>query len=128
MTARAPVRYPRISQEISGDPLSKALGHITYVPWDTCPIYIAHFFGQAQNRNGKRECSEAGYRSLARRMIMTPGPSTEATNRTDDCAVLLNPEGGRGRVLPEEKVSNSRDSEIAVLTRNINEFYRRRRE
>ena len=59
---------------------------------------------------------------------MTPGPSTEATNRTDDSAVLLNPEGGRGRVLPEENVSNSRDSEIAELTRNINEFYRRRRE
>jgi hypothetical protein len=61
-------------------------------------------------------------------MIMTPGVSTEATNRTDDYAVVLNPEGGRGRVLPEEKVSNTHDSEIAELTRNINAFYRRRRE
>ncbi len=102
--------------------------HITYVPWDTCPIYIAHFFGQAQNRNGKRECGKAGYRSLARRMIMTPGASTEATNRTDGCAVALNPEGRRGRVLLEEKESNIHDSEITELTRNINEFYRRRRE
>jgi hypothetical protein len=59
---------------------------------------------------------------------MTPGVSTEATNRTDGCAVALNPEGGRGRVLPEEKVSNTHDSEIAELTRNINAFYRRRRE
>jgi hypothetical protein len=61
-------------------------------------------------------------------MIMTPGASTEATNRTDDCVVALNPEGGRGRVLLEEKESNIHDSEIAELTRNINEFYRRRRE
>ena len=59
---------------------------------------------------------------------MTPGASMEATNRTDDCVVAPNPEGGRGRVLPEEKVSNTHDSEIAELTRNINEFYRRRRE
>ena len=58
---------------------------------------------------------------------MTPGASTEATNRTDDCVVALNPEGGRGRVLLEEKESNIHDSEIAELTR-INEFYRRRRE
>ena len=59
---------------------------------------------------------------------MTPGSSTEATNRTGDCAVVLNPEGGRRRVLLEEKESNIHDSEIAELTRNINEFYRRRRE
>ena len=59
---------------------------------------------------------------------MTPGSSTEATNRTDDCAVVLNPKGGRGRVLLEEKESNTHDSEIAELTRNINEFYWRRRE
>jgi hypothetical protein len=59
---------------------------------------------------------------------MTPGASTEATNRTDGSAVALNSEGGRGRVLPEEKVSNTHDSEIAELTRNINAFYRRRRE
>ena len=101
--------------------------HITYVPWDTCPIYIAHFFGQAQDSNGKRGCGKAGYRSLARRMIMTPGASTEATNRTDGCAVALNPEGRRGRVLLEEKESNIHDSEVAELT-TINEFYRRRRE
>jgi hypothetical protein len=61
-------------------------------------------------------------------MIMTPGASTEATNRTDGCAVALNPEGRRGRVLLEEKESNIHDSEVAELTRNINEFYRRRRE
>jgi len=61
-------------------------------------------------------------------MIMTPGSSTEATNRTDDCAVALNPEGGRGRVFLEEKERNTHDSEVAELTGNINEFYRRRRE
>jgi hypothetical protein len=59
---------------------------------------------------------------------MTPGASTEATNRTDGSAVALNSEGGRGRVLLEEKVSNIHDSEVAELTTNINEFYRRRRE
>ena len=59
---------------------------------------------------------------------MTHGPSTEATNRRGDYTVVPNPEGGRGRVLPEEKVSNTHDSEIAELSRNINEFYRRRRE
>ena len=59
---------------------------------------------------------------------MTPGASTEATNRTDDFVVALNPEGGRGRVLLEEKESNIHDREIAELTRNINEFYRMRRE
>ena len=59
---------------------------------------------------------------------MTPGASTEATNRTDGSAVALNPEGGSRRVLLEEKESNIHDSEITELTRNINEFYRRRRE
>ena len=59
---------------------------------------------------------------------MTPAASTEATNRTDGSAVALNPEGGRGRVLLEEKEGNIHDSEIAELSRNIDEFYRRRRE
>ena len=59
---------------------------------------------------------------------MTPGASTEATNRTDDCVVALNSEGGRGSVLLEVKESNIHNSEIAELTTNINEFYRRRRE
>jgi hypothetical protein len=61
-------------------------------------------------------------------MIMTPGASTEATNRTDGCVVALNPECRRGRVLLEEKEGNIHDSEVAELTTNINEFYRRRRE